>query len=464
MEHPSTYRNKNILILGLAKSGVAAARLFHHYGAHVIVNDAKPRAQCHEAEQLELLGITVICGSHPRELVHHDVSLIVKNPGIPYSVDPIMHAIQLGIEIVSEIEVAYQMTQAPIIGITGSNGKTTTTTLIGLILTEAGRNPLVAGNIGRALTDAVLEVSANQWLVAELSSFQLKGTSQFRPRIAVLLNLYDTHLDYHGSLEDYMASKKRIFLNQTSDDIAVLNADDLFCQSLRAELRAKVMPFSLTQSLTYGVFLEAESGYIVFRDENSKRVPFMLAKELGIRGQFNIENAMAAICVALALKVEISEINQVLREFHGVEHRLEFVRELHGVKFYNNSKATNPAATIKSIEAFEEPIVLIAGGLDRGSDYMELLPIFQKRIKAIVTLGQTNEKLKKIAELAFVPSIVTVDADTEAELVIEKAVQLAKQHSSQGDVVLLSPACASWDMFSSYEQRGSMFKRFVNKL
>lgn len=464
MKHPSSYRNKHVLIMGLAKSGVSAAKLFFHYGALVVVNDRKTRDQCPEAKELEDLGIPVICGEHPETLVHSELALLVKNPGIPYSIAPIQQAIALKIEIVTEVEVAYLLSQAPIIGITGSNGKTTTTTLIGLMLTVGNKHPIVAGNIGRPLTDAVVNVESNQWLVVELSSFQLKGTVQFRPHIAVLLNLYETHLDYHETLDDYMTSKSKIFDNQTTNDLAVLNADDSFCQMLSTKLKATVMLFSRNHPVDYGVYVDSSSDQIVYRNLDGSLLSIMGVSEIGIPGSYNVENALAAICVALHVGVHPSEIAQVLRDFRGVEHRLEFVRQVDDRIFYNNSKATNPAATIKSIEAFEKPVILIAGGLDRGSDYMELVPIFKQRVKAIVTFGQTSSKLRKVAELAEVPFIASFDEISDPQSAIGASVEQAKRYAEPGDVVLLSPACASWDMFTSYEQRGSMFKEAVHSL
>ncbi|NEW05273.1 UDP-N-acetylmuramoyl-L-alanine--D-glutamate ligase [Paenibacillus sp. SYP-B3998] len=464
MKHPRDYRGLEVIILGLARSGVAAAKLFHQQGAIVTVNDKKERSACPEADELEALGISVLCGYHPDSLVHTGVALVVKNPGIPYSVEPLRKAAELGIEVVTEVEVAYQFCEAPIIGITGSNGKTTTTTLIGLMLEAGGLLPVVAGNIGRALTEAAPEVTKENWMVVELSSFQLKGTIAFRPRIGCLLNLYETHLDYHGTMDDYIASKVKLFENQTEDDTAIVNWDDPVCQSIIPTLRAKRMPFSMREALPYGVYLDAATEALVYADGRSHIHPILPAKEMGIPGSFNIENALAAAAAAITAGVKLSVIAGVLKSFQGVEHRLEFVRELEGVTFYNNSKATNSAASIKSIEAFEQSIILIAGGLDRGSDYTELMPIFQERIKGIVTLGQTKEKINHIAGLAGISRLETVDTAKDAADAVAQAVKLAWQMSEAGDIILLSPACASWDMFPSYEERGRMFKESVHNL
>ncbi|NOV03416.1 UDP-N-acetylmuramoyl-L-alanine--D-glutamate ligase [Paenibacillus planticolens] len=464
MKHPREYRGLEVVVLGLARSGVAAAKLFHQKGALVTVNDKKERSACPEADELEALGISVVCGFHPESLVHEGVALVVKNPGIPYAVEPIRKALELGIEVVTEVEVAFQFCEAPIIGITGSNGKTTTTTLIGLMLDSAGLSPVVAGNIGRALTEAAPEVTADNWMVVELSSFQLKGTTSFRPRIALLLNLYETHLDYHGSMDDYIASKAKLFANQTEEDTAILNWDDPVCQSLLPSLKAKLFPFSMKETLSFGIYFDQTSETLVYANGQGDVTPIMPAREIGIPGNFNVENAMAAAAAAITAGVELTAIADVLRSFQGVEHRLELVRELEGVTFYNNSKATNAAATIKSIEVFDQKLILIAGGLDRGSDYMELLPIFRERIKGIVTLGQSKEKITHIAEMAGISSIQSVDTAKDAADAVAKAVQLAWRMSEPGDIVLLSPACASWDMFPSYEDRGRMFKESVHNL
>lgn len=464
MKHPRDYRGLEVIVLGLARSGVAAAKLFHQKGAIVTVNDKKERSACPEADELEALGISVVCGFHPESLVHEGVALVVKNPGIPYAVEPIRKAEELGIEVVTEVEVAYQFCEAPIIGITGSNGKTTTTTLIGLMLDAAGLKPVVAGNIGRALTEATPEVTADNWMVVELSSFQLKGTTSFRPTIGLLLNLYETHLDYHGSMEDYIASKAKLFDNQTAADTAILNWDDEVCRRLMPSLKAKQFHFSMKEKLSFGVYFDAETNCLVYANGQASIQSIMPSSEMGIPGSFNVENALAAAAAAITAGVELSTIAGVLRSFKGVEHRLELVRELDGVTFYNNSKATNSAASVVSIEAFNQPVILIAGGLDRGSDYMELLPTFRERIKGIVTLGQTREKISHIAELAGISKVQTVDTAKDAADAVSQAVQLAWQMSEQGDIVLLSPACASWDMFPSYEDRGRMFKESVHNL
>ncbi len=464
MKHPADYRGKPVVILGLARSGQAVAKLFHELGALVTVNDKKDRSVCPEADPLEAMGISVICGEHPASLIHKDVALVVKNPGIPYHIEPIQHALQLGIEIVTEVEVAYAISPCPIIGITGSNGKTTTTTWIYQMLDRAGKQPIIAGNIGRALTEAVLEAKPQQWLVAELSSFQLKGTNLFRPRIGCLLNVYETHLDYHGSMDDYISSKQKMFRHQGPDDVAVLNWDDPVCRQTAEQAPGEILYFSSQSNLDHGVFVResAEQAVIVY-SQHGVITPICPVEELGIPGKHNIENAVAAAAVAIAAGVSLTIIAQVLKEFKGVEHRLEFVAEQAGIRYYNDSKATNPSATIKAIEAFQEPIVLIAGGLDRGSDYLELQPYFQSHIKAVIVLGETKEKLLHVARSAGLTLVEQASEDT-SEATLIAAVNKAAAYAQPGDVVLLSPACASWDMFSSYEERGRIFKESVHNL
>ncbi|CAH1213807.1 UDP-N-acetylmuramoylalanine--D-glutamate ligase [Paenibacillus plantiphilus] len=479
MESPASYRDKRIVVLGLAKSGVSVAKLFHKLGAQVTVNDNKDRQLCPEADELDALGVSVICGGHPEGLITKETALVVKNPGIPYSVEPVRQALELGIEVVTEVEVAYLLSPAPIIGITGSNGKTTTTTWIGEMLEAANMQPIVAGNIGTPLCEAAQSAEEDNWIVAELSSFQLKGTTQFQPKVSLLLNVVETHLDYHGGMDDYIASKAKLFANQASEDWAVLNADDPVCRHIIEEgnIKAQIIPFSITQTLTYGVFIEppfpedlaapadsAAERMIVHRDRDGIAHPILPVYELGIPGRHNAANALAAIAGCLAAGAELQLLLKPLREFRGVEHRLELAGEYKGVAYYNNSKATNSAATIIALRSFPGRIVLIAGGLDRGSDYLELLPHFRDQVKAVVLLGETRSKLAHVAELAGLTTVIIVEPEKDAEATLHRAVREAASIAEPGDIVLLSPACASWDMFKSYEQRGRMFKQSAHTL
>jgi UDP-N-acetylmuramoylalanine--D-glutamate ligase len=477
MRQLTEYRGRKVVVLGLARSGVAAAKLFHGIGADVVVNDRKEREQCPEAGELEALGLSVVCGGHPEGLVNAETALLVKNPGIPYTAEPIVEAIRLGVEVVTEVEVAGQLSRAPIIGITGSNGKTTTTTWTGILMEAAGLSPLVAGNIGRPLCEAAQEVSPSGWLVAELSSFQLKGTAEFRPRISCLLNLSETHLDYHGSMKDYADSKAKLFANQTADDIAVYNEDDPACQNLSNTFAARKLPFSLVSELETGVFVipsypsvkpaddePEQERWIVYRDFSGNESRILRVEDLGIPGRHNTANALAAIAVTLAAGADSALLEEPLRTFRGVEHRLEYVGKFSGTHYYNDSKATNPMATTMSVLSLPSPLILIAGGLDRGSDYMELLPIFRSRLKGLVAMGETREKLLRVAEAAGLSRIKIVEPVGDAETTLRRAVEEAAIMAGPGDTVLLSPACASWDMFPSYEVRGRMFKQSAHTL
>ncbi|MUT66192.1 UDP-N-acetylmuramoyl-L-alanine--D-glutamate ligase [Paenibacillus sp. NEAU-GSW1] len=478
MNHPETYRGRRVVVLGLARSGVSVAKVFHSLGADVIVNDKKERELCPEADELTALGISVLCGYHPEDLVTKETALLVKNPGIPYTADPVRRAEELCVEVVTEVEVAYWLSPAPIIGITGSNGKTTTTTWIGELLKAAGLHPIVAGNIGTPLCEAAVAASENNWIVAELSSFQLKGTAAFRPRVGMLLNVVETHLDYHGGMEDYIASKAKLFANQTAEDVAVLNWDDPICREAAAAAAARVLPFSLYESLEKGVCIEppfvrgesdsdgasAAARNIVWRREDGSETVIVPVGELGIPGRHNAANALAAIAACLSAGADPNAFVSALRSFRGVEHRLEYAAEVNGVKYYNDSKATNPTATTMSVGSLSAPIVLIAGGLDRGSDYMELLPLFRDRLKGLVALGETRGKLAAVAELAGLANVRLVEPVEDAESTLREAVRQAATLAEPGDIVLLSPACASWDMFESYEQRGRIFKNSAHTL
>lgn len=474
MKHPEHYRGQDIVVLGLARSGVQVAKVMHELGANVTVNDKKDRADCPEASELEALGISVLCGGHPGGLIHEGIKLVIKNPGIPYTAPPVKKALELGIDVVTEVEVAYWLSDAPMIGITGSNGKTTTTTWVGKMLEAAGLKPIVAGNIGIPLTEASADAGPENWLVVELSSFQLKGTENFRPKVACLLNVAETHLDYHGSMEDYVASKAKLFANQLGSDTAILNWDDPVCRSLVPYVKARLLPFSMTERLPQGgIYVDPpyipgvednEVRSVVYREANGEIRVLISTSEIGLPGRFNVENALAAAACAIAAGADPAKLAEPLRLFRGVEHRLEFVELKEGVSYYNNSKATNSKATVMALGALTAPIVLIAGGLDRGSDYMELLPAFKEKVKAVVAMGQTRDKIAGVAKLAGISKVSVVDNVEDAAETLRRAILEAKAFAKAGDVVLLSPACASWDMFSSYEVRGSIFKEAVHTL
>ncbi|WP_044642472.1 UDP-N-acetylmuramoyl-L-alanine--D-glutamate ligase [Risungbinella massiliensis] len=451
------WRNQRIVVIGMARSGVAVAKLLHHLGANVLVNDSKPREKSPEATQLEELGIRVICGYHPEDLITQEIDMVVKNPGVPYHIAPIQMAIELGIPVVTEVEIAGKLSPAPIIGITGSNGKTTTTTLVGLMLEQGDVPSKVAGNIGQALTEVVQDLTPDEWLVAELSSFQLKGAGDFHPRIAAFLNLVSAHMDYHKTIDDYADSKAKIFQNQTAEDFAVLNWDHAHTRALgeSGTIHSQMIWFSAKERLDQGIFVEDD--WICYHLPRGELTRLLPVKEVKLPGTFNLENCLAATAIALCAGAKPEGICQVLSTFQGVEHRMEFVRKWNKIKFYNNSKATNAEATKNALNSFTEPIVLIAGGLDRGIDFQELIPFMKDHVRALVAYGQSAAILEERAKEAGIEERVIV---AEIEAATDTAAKLAKP----GDIVLLSPACASWDLYTSFEERGSIFKQAVHRL
>ncbi|MGG2095791.1 UDP-N-acetylmuramoyl-L-alanine--D-glutamate ligase [Bacillus sp. S13(2024)] len=449
MKTITDYQNKNILVLGMAKSGYAAAILLKKLGANVIVNDSKPQAENPLATELQGQGMEVVCGGHPLELLEKNISLVVKNPGIPYSNPLLVAAKEKNIPIVTEVELAYRISEAPFIGITGSNGKTTTTTLTFEMLKEGEKHPVIAGNIGTVACEVAQDVTEQQAVVTELSSFQLMGIETFQPKIAVLLNLFEAHLDYHGTKKEYGLAKANIFRNQTENDYSIINADDEDVMMLAEQSKGQKVYFSTTKMIEDGACVK--DGALYFKDEKVIDI-----QDIVLPGKHNLENILAAMSIAKLMGVANEAIIAVLKRFTGVKHRLEYVTTIGNRKFYNDSKATNILATEKALSAFTQPVILLAGGLDRGNEFDDLIPYFG-HVKALLTFGQTAPKLVKAAEKAGMKVIKRVDN-------VEQAVQEAYALSEEGDVILLSPACASWDQFKTFEERGDMFIQAVHKL
>ncbi|WP_086444975.1 UDP-N-acetylmuramoyl-L-alanine--D-glutamate ligase [Candidatus Enterococcus lemimoniae] len=451
MKKITDYENKKVLVLGLAKSGVSAAKLLHELGAFVTVNDFKQFDQNPEAQDLLTLGIRVVTGGHPIELLDEDFSLIVKNPGIPYTNPLVEKAISLNLPVLTEVELAYQIAECPIIGITGTNGKTTTTTMIGLLLNAdrlAGTARL-AGNIGYPASEVAEEASIADDIIMELSSFQLMGIKTFRPQIAVITNIYEAHLDYHGSREEYVKAKWAIQENMQENDYIVLNWNQEELQELSKTTKAAIIPFSTKEKVT-GAYLA--DGQLYYKDE-----AIMKADELGVPGSHNIENALAAIAVAKLKGVSNEVIRQTLMIFTGVPHRTQYVGELAGRKFYNDSKATNILATEMALSGFDHSsLILLAGGLDRGNSFDELVPSL-KGLKAIVLFGETKDKLYKAAIAAGIQTIQLTEN-------VQTAVSEAYDFSEKDDTILLSPACASWDQYPNFELRGEAFIQAIHQL
>ena len=448
MNKINSYVNKRVLVMGLAKSGKAAARMLKELNAEVVINDRTPLSENEDAKEMVAEGFEVITGGHPLELLDRDFDLIVKNPGIPYLKVPLLkRAQELKIPIITEVELAFEICEAPFIGITGTNGKTTTTTLIYEMLKESTLNPLIAGNIGEVATEVAKVAQANQVLVTELSSFQLMGMPLFRPRISLLLNITEAHLDYHLNLDEYRQAKLNLIKNQTSDDYCVYNSeDDVIVEGIK-QTKATCIPFSLSEKVEGAYILE---GAVYFKEEWIIDVKDILLKE-----DDNLQDVLGAVAVSLLYGCDLEAIRTVLKRFAGVKHRLQFVGEIRGVKYYNNSKATNIIATQTALKAFDGPIILIAGGLDRGHDLSGLVPYFNK-IKSIVTYGETKHRFKALADEHLMPCTVYDHLDQAVEDAYEQAIA--------GDIVLFAPACASWDQYQNFEQRGDHFIGLVEGL
>lgn len=443
------FQQKNVLVLGLAKSGYHAALLLSQLGAKVTVNDAKEIIHTKEARHLLKEKVEVVSGGHPKSLMERPWDYVVKNPGIPYDNPLVQIAIERRIPVVTEIELASFVCKGDIIAITGTNGKTTTTTLIYRMLQESNKTPHLAGNIGLVASDVAKIVNEKEIMVTEVSSFQLKGTKYFHPKTAVFLNISDAHLDYHKTRADYEASKAKVFQQMMENDTIVYNADDETVASLVTVAKAKRLPFSLSAKIKEGGY--KENGAFYFQGKKVIDI-----KEVSLPGIHNEENMLAAICASIIHGADIPSIQRVLRTFQGVEHRLQYVGKVAGRKVYNDSKATNIESTEKALTAFSDPIVLIGGGLDRGVDFSPLIPAFQ-RVKAAVFYGETKEQLKETAEKAKVANVFTTET-------LEEAVKKAFSYSEEGDIFLLSPACASWDQFKTFEERGETFIQAVKNL
>jgi len=446
---------KKVLILGAARSGVAAAKFLAQRGAVVAVNDQKAFEKWSaEALALKNDGIGCLAGDVPTWLLDQ-IELVVVSPGVPSNTIPIRYAERAGAEILGEVELAARYLKGRIVGITGSNGKTTTTALIGELLKDAGLPVQVGGNIGNALISLVESSRDDGWTVVELSSFQLETISKFHPAVAVVLNVTPNHMDRYESFTDYAAAKHRIFMNQEADDVAILNADDELVSSWDKGLRAHLVKFSVRQQLEEGLFLRGNE--IVSRSHQREKV-LLRRDAMKLRGLHNVENVLAALAAGLACGVAPDSMRETVKRFQPVEHRLEFVADVSGVKFYNDSKATSVDATVKALEAFgEEPgkVVLILGGRGKKAPYAPLASLIAKKVRKLILIGEDSETIAK--ELGTYASM-----DRAGDM--NEAVSRSFEVAEQGDVVLLAPACASFDMFESFEHRGKVFKEAVNYL
>jgi UDP-N-acetylmuramoylalanine--D-glutamate ligase len=442
---------KKVLVVGLARTGIATTKFLKARGSVVTTTEMKRKEEMQEAIQvLEGTDIFTEWGGHQAETFLKQ-DLIVVSPGVDLNIEPIQKALKQGVRVISEIELAYHFIRVPIIAVTGTNGKTTTTLLLGEMLKKDGKKVGVGGNVGEPLI--LFADGKDPWevLVVEISSFQLEAIEEFRPRISVLLNITEDHLDRYPSYNDYIEAKVRIFSNQNSGDLAVLNGDDPIVMQFRERVKAKKVFFSLKEKLEEGAF---SNGRTISLRLGGKGEKYSLT-QAPLKGIHNVENMMAALTAARIFGCSKKAIQDVLNRFEGLEHRLEFVRDIGGVRFYNDSKGTNVGSVVKSLQSFSEPVILIAGGKDKNGDLSPLGEWIQRRVKYLVLIGEAKERMK--LELGGL-------TDTVMAKDLEEGVHLAHQKAKAGEVVLLSPACSSFDMFKDYKERGKVFKEAVKRL
>lgn len=445
------YNGKKALVCGMARSGIAAAKLLNRLGARVTLQDMKKREEISaDVLALEGEGIVLYTGANPDEIACAQ-DLIVLSPGIPCDLPFIAAAEEAGIEVISEVELAYRLTPCPITAITGTNGKTTTTTLTGEIMKTAYSGTAVVGNIGIPYSEKVERLTEKDWVVAEISSFQMEKAKEFHPHISAVLNITPDHLNRHKTMDVYIAMKERVFAKQTAADFCILNHGDEACRKMADKTAAKVFFFDSSETLAEGIYLDGDAIEVRWGAINETLIH---VDELQILGVHNYENVMAAAAMGICAGIALDTIRAVLKGFAGVAHRIEYVATVDGVDYYNDSKGTNVDASIRAVLAMKKPIVLIGGGYDKGSSFDEWTKLFPGRVKHLVLIGVTAPKVRASAEKFGFTAI----SDCET---FEEAVDLCREKAEDGDCVLLSPACASWGMFDNYEQRGDMFKEQV---
>lgn len=456
--------SKNILVIGLAKTGISTIKFLHGKKANVIVNDIKKKEDLKEIlSELDYLeNIKFVLGEHLSGV--SGIDLVVVSPGVPLDIPFILDIKDKGIEIIGEVELAYRILKSSsemptIIGITGTNGKTTTTSLTGELFKNAKKDTHIVGNIGNPLIDIVDKTTKESFMVSELSSFQLESIKDFTPKISVVLNVTPDHLNRHHSMENYIEAKSRIFANQKENDISIFNYDDNTTRELANKSNAISYFFSSNTNLSSvnknGIYVDSE-GYITLNI--SQEIRLMHKSEISLPGVHNLQNSLATALIAYSLGIDLDIIKNTLSSFRGVEHRQEFVKDIDGVRYVNDSKATNPDSTIKAINSYDRPLILIAGGMDKKNDFSELINEAKDKVKALVVLGETASELQKQARLCgFEHLVVRVYS-------MKDAVSVARKVSKDGDIVLLSPACASWDMYKNFEERGNEFKKYVLEL
>lgn len=447
-------KNKKVLVLGLGISGLSIVKALDKLQAEISVYDSKSEEELADFfSKVKGIGLRKYLNNKKIDL--GNVDLIVKSPGVPPNIPIIVEAKKRNIEIITDLELAYRVSPTEnIICITGTNGKTTTTTLTGDIFKNKGKNTFAVGNIGVGILDKIIDAKEEDVFVIEASSFQLEDTKEFKPKISLILNITPDHLTWHGSLDNYIQAKKKAIINQEENDYTILNYNDKILRDLGDKIKSNVIWFSVEEKLNSGVYIE--DGYIVIK-EKDEIINVMKVEEVNLPGKHNLENVLGSIGIAWAMKVDIESIKNTVKNFKGVEHRIEYVKTINEVSYYNDSKGTNPDSTIKAIEALDAPIILIAGGYDKGSEFHELIKSFNGKIKELILLGETREKIKKSGIDNGFNNIHLVKD-------MKEAVKLSSELASLKDNVLLSPACASWGMYNNFEERGRDFKNSVYSL
>ena len=447
-------KDKNVLIIGLGISGVSTVKTLDKIGANIYILDIKKSEELEEyLEEIKDINLNLYLGTNKISL--ENIDLIIKSPGIPLNLNIFKEAEKKNIEVITDLELAYRIKpNANFIAITGTNGKTTTTTLTGEYFKKAGFTTHVLGNIGVGLLWDVVNGQEDDIFVIEASSFQLENTKYFNPKISLILNLTPDHLNWHGNFENYINAKKKILNNQTKDEYTILNYDDINVRKIGKDVKSNIIWFSLDNELDKGVYLE--EGYVVI-NTGDKIEKVIRIDDIRLPGKHNLENVLSSITIAWIMELDLEVIEEVLMEFSGVEHRIEYVDTINGIKFYNDSKGTNSDASIKAIEAINSPIILIAGGMDKGGGFDDLIKACNNKVKALILLGETKEKIKSTALKYGFKNIFLVEN-------MKEAVKTSFNIANEKDNILLSPACASWDMYTSFEKRGEDFKASVYKL
>ncbi len=446
---------RKVLVVGAGKSGIGSSSLLCKCSACPILFDSNENASVEDIRSKfeNGMNVSVYTGTLPED-VKAQVELVVLSPGVPVDTEFVEQFRGKQIPIWGEIELAYNYAKGKIVAITGTNGKTTTTTLVGQIMDDYYKNTFVVGNIGNPYTDAALQMTEDSYTVAEISSFQLETIDQFHPQVSAILNITPDHLNRHHTMENYIAAKEEITKNQNAEDVCVLNYENEYTRAFAERCPARVILFSSAQELENGYFLQGETIYYA---ENGEKKALLTIHDMNLVGVCNFENVMAAIAMTVSMGVPMESILKTIREFKAVEHRIEFVATKNGVDYYNDSKGTNPDAAIQGIRAMTKPTLLIGGGYDKQSDYDEWIEAFDGKVKYLILIGQTREKIAECAKRHGFHNIIMAES-------LEEVMQICEEKAKPGDAVLLSPACASWGMFPNYEVRGKMFKEFVNRM